>query len=117
MSQSNQVTVKGICPDLGQASVLGHHVPVADDRRFIADEKLSIPQAAKAMGIGANSLRRIIGQGRLPVLKILKKTLILAADVEAFLQESRVMVRRVENTGKSMPALPAAIAHSRHLEG
>jgi excisionase family DNA binding protein len=81
------------------------------------DQKLSIPETAKLMGISPNSLRRIIEQGRLPVLKILKKTLILASDVEQFLQESRVSVRRVENTKQGLPALPAAVINSRHLKG
>ena len=102
---------------MGQASGVGHHVPAADDRRFIVDRKLSIPQAAKAMGIGANSLRRIIGQGRLPVLKILKKTLILESDVEAFLNAGRCVVSVTQHSRGRLPALSAAVINSEHLRG
>jgi excisionase family DNA binding protein len=85
--------------------------------RFIEDRKLTIPEAARAMGIGANSLRRIIGQGRIPVLRMMKKTLLLAADVEAFIGASRSVASAVQRSKTALPALPEAIAHSRHLEG
>jgi excisionase family DNA binding protein len=117
MNQSNSESRKGKCTDLGHLPVQAYNTRTADDRRLIDDQKLSIPEAAKALGISPNSLRRIIEQGRLPVLRILKKTLILASDVEQFLQESRMSVRRVENNRPSLPPLPAAVINSRHLRG
>ncbi len=117
MNQSDNATKKGKCTDWVHLTGIGHNTRTADDRRLIDDQKLSLPEAAKALGISPNSLRRIIEQGRLPVLRILKKTLILASDVEQFLQESRMSVRRVENTKQGLPPLPAAVINSRHLRG
>lgn len=117
MKQQNTPATKGSCDNLEHPTVVSHNIQPSVERHFMNDQKLSIPETAKVMGISPNSLRRIIEQGRLPVLKILKKTLILASDVEQFLQASRVSVRRVENTKQGLPALPAAVINSRHLRG
>ena len=38
------------------------------------------------MGLGATSLRRLIADGEIPVLKVRGKTQLLEADIEAYLQ-------------------------------
>ena len=48
--------------------------------------KLTIPRAAKRIGIGETMLRTIIRHGEIPVLVIGGKTVILARDLEGFLQ-------------------------------
>ncbi len=98
MKLSNKPSTKGKCHDLGHATDTCNNMRTADERRLVDDQKLSLPEAAKVIGISSNSLRRVIEQGRLPVLRILTKTLILESDVEQFLRESRMSVRRVENT-------------------
>jgi len=103
------------CHDLGHSTDTCNNTRTTDERRLMDDQKLSLPEAAKVIGISSNSLRRVIEQGRLPVLRILTKTLILASDVEQFLQESRMSVRRVENTRTSLPPLPASVLNSKHL--
>lgn len=104
------------CHDLGHATDTCNNTRTADERRLIHDQKLSIPEAAEVIGISSNSLRRIIEQGRLPVLRILTKTLILESDVEQFLRESRMSVKRVENTRTSLPPLPASVINSKYLK-
>ena len=106
----------GACPDLGSAPVVGqNHTGAGAGGRLIEERKLTIPEAAKAMGIGANSLRRIIRQGRLPILNFQKKTLILESDVEEFLRSSRVVVQAAARGKAKLPALPAEVIHSTHL--
>lgn len=94
-----------------------HNLATTGDHRLLDERKLTIPEAAEVMGIGTNSLRRIIGQGRLPVLNILKKTLILESDVEQFLNASRCVVHATQHSRNRLPALPAAVINSEHLRG
>ncbi len=102
-------------PGLGQVGACAQNNGVAENRHILFERKLSIPEAAKVMGIGTTSLRRIIADGRLPVLRVLKKILILEADVEAFLQESRVVVKHAQSKSHRLPPLPSAVANSQHL--
>lgn len=67
------------------------------------------------MGIGATSLRRLIREGRLPVLKVIKKVLILESDIEQFLRCARVTMRAQGPRPDRLPALPRRIAQSEHL--
>ncbi len=76
---------------------------------------MTIVQAAKAIGIGATSLRRIIAKGGLPVLRMTKKTLLLESDVEAFVAASRGMLIVNKPANERLPRLPLAVATSRHL--
>ncbi len=46
---------------------------------------LSILEAAKALGIGRSTLYVLIREGRLPVKKLGIRTLILKADLDAFI--------------------------------
>ena len=98
----------------------GHERVPADERsekglRLLFERKLTIPQAARGLGIGASSLRRIIAEGRLPVLKMQRKLLILESDAEAFLQESRVTVKENQNINPRLPSLPKCVTESEHL--
>jgi excisionase family DNA binding protein len=80
------------------------------------DPKLTIPEAAKAIGISSNSLRRLIAEGRLPVLKILpRKILIRSSDVEKLLTDSRCFIRKVEPSYNRLPPLPPEVINSPHL--
>jgi len=114
VAESSEVATEDVA-DLGHESTGGQNRPSAETRQIIGERKLTIPEAAKVMGIGTTSLRRIIADGRLPVLRVLKKTLILESDVEMFLQESRVLVKRAEAGSHRLPPLPSAVANSRHL--
>lgn len=83
--------------------------------RLLLEKKLTVTQAAKAMGLSASSLRRIIIEGRLPVLKMQRKVLILESDAEAFLQECRVTVKQIQGPNNRLPSLPQCVAESEHL--
>lgn len=117
MRRINTEKEEGTSPDLGHASGVEHNRAATGNHRLLEDRKLTIPEAARAMGIGANSLRRIIGQGRLPVLRFLTKTLILESDVELFLDASRCVVQAAPHSKSRLPALPAHVIGSRHLKG
>ena len=116
MKLSTKSSTQAKCHDLGHSTDTCNNTRTTDERRLIDDQKLSLPEAAKVIGISSNSLRRVIEQGRLPVLRILTKTLILESDVEQFLRESRMSVRRVENTRTSLPPLPASVINSKYLK-
>jgi excisionase family DNA binding protein len=46
----------------------------------------SIPQALAKLGIGRDKLYGLIREGRLPARKLGRRTLIVASDLESFLQ-------------------------------
>jgi excisionase family DNA binding protein len=46
----------------------------------------SIPQTMHIIGIGRDKLYKLIREGKLPARKLGRKTLILAADLETFLE-------------------------------
>lgn len=83
---------------------------------LLCTRKFTIPQAAKGMGMGTTSLRRIIATGGIPVLKMTGKTLLLESDVEAFIAASRVRVRTVTTPNDQLRPLPDDIANSEHLK-
>ena len=53
---------------------------------LLAATKLSVKEAAGRMGIGATTLRRMINDGQIPVLKINEKVMLLESDVEEYLR-------------------------------
>lgn len=116
MRRTNTGKEEGTSPDLGHADSGVHNLVTTGNHRLLDEKKLTIPEAARVMGIGANSLRRIIGQGRLPVLRFMTKTLVLESDVELFLNASRGVVQAAQHSSNRLPALPADVIGSRHLE-
>ena len=46
----------------------------------------SVPEALSKLGIGRDKLYKVIREGLLPARKLGRRTLILASDLEAFLQ-------------------------------
>ena len=46
----------------------------------------SIPEVMARVGVGRDKLYRLIREGKLPARKLGRKTLILASDLEAFLE-------------------------------
>ena len=46
----------------------------------------SVPEALAKLGIGRDKLYGLIREGRLPARKLGRRTLIVASDLEAFLQ-------------------------------
>jgi len=46
----------------------------------------SVPEVMARVGVGRDKLYRLIREGKLPARKLGRKTLILATDLEAFLE-------------------------------
>jgi excisionase family DNA binding protein len=86
------------------------------DFRLLDAAKLTVPQAARKLGIGETKMRAIIRDGEVPVLNVAGKILLLEQDLEAFL-ESRRGVMKAESI-KSVARLPPApdfVRGSEHL--
>jgi len=60
-------------------------------------KKLSLQEAAKLIGVGETKLREIVHQGRIPVIRLDGKIVILAQDADTFLRT---------NYGYLKPMLP-----------
>jgi excisionase family DNA binding protein len=52
---------------------------------------LSVPEAARAIGIGRTTTQRLINSGDLEVVKIGRRTLVTTASLEALLQRGEVL--------------------------
>lgn len=48
--------------------------------------KLTVPQAAKRLGIGETKMRAVIQRGEIPVLRVGGKTVIIEQDIEIYLR-------------------------------
>ncbi|MBP3412495.1 MAG: helix-turn-helix domain-containing protein [Oscillospiraceae bacterium] len=64
---------------------------------------LTIEEAAESTGIGRNTMRKLIGWGKLPILKLGRKTIIRKDALERFMEANqgrnllvRNEVRRIE---------------------
>lgn len=53
---------------------------------LLHQRKLSVPQAAKVMGIGETKLRELLRQGGIPAIRIMGKTLLVERDLDMYLQ-------------------------------
>ena len=66
--------------------------------------KMTVPQAAKALGVGETKMREIVSKGGIPVLKVLGKTLLLEKDLEEYLRSGYGRIVPVQNrTGRLPP--------------
>ena len=67
------------------------------------------------LGLGETKLRELIKEGRIAVVMLDGKYLLLEGDLEAFLLNHYGKVREIEVNKASMPPLPKAIANSPFL--
>jgi excisionase family DNA binding protein len=56
------------------------------DLKMTQPSALSIIEAARTLGIGRSTIYRLIGEGRLPIRKIGRRTLILRSDIDTFIE-------------------------------
>ena len=77
--------------------------------------KLTVPQAAKMLGIGETKVRELIRTGAIPVVRILGKTLLLERDLEAYLRSGYGVLRKNAAPSSRLPALPDTVSKSRFL--
>ena len=101
------------CPDLEQSKRTDRDI----ERRkpLLEERKLTIAEAARVLSIGTTSLRRIIANGEIPVVRMTNKTLILESDLEAYLAASRGRLTVVKPVARRLPQLPHEVASSKHL--
>jgi len=78
--------------------------------------KLTVPQAAKMLGIGATNMRAIIGSGRIPVVRIMGKTLLLEQDLEGYLRSSYGRIVKVKSDAGRLPPLPKRVIESKLIK-
>ena len=80
-------------------------------------KKLTVPVAAKFMGIGQTQLRELLRKGDIPVIRIMGKILLLERDLEAFMQRSYGPLKVAETKSfNRLPPLPKHIAESALLK-
>ena len=101
------------CPDLEQSKRTDRDI----ERRkpLLEERKLTIAEAARVLSIGTTSLRRIIANGEITVVRMTNKTLILESDLEAYLAASRGRLTVVKPVARRLPQLPHEVASSKHL--
>jgi excisionase family DNA binding protein len=89
-----------------QIPVAGNAHP-AQSNGLLYQKKYSVPEAAKLMDIGQTNLRAIIKDGKIPVLRINnKKLLLLESDLEEFIHGNHVSLKEDDSrkpNGKLRP--------------
>jgi excisionase family DNA binding protein len=89
--------------------------------RLLDAKKLTVPQAARLMGIGQTKMRTIIQQGEMPVLRVGGKVMIIEQDIERYLQGNHgTFVPAPRQAGKpksKLQPLPPDIADSPWIKG
>jgi excisionase family DNA binding protein len=78
--------------------------------------KLTVPKAAKQLGIGETKMRELISHGEIRVLNLAGKILLLERDLENYLEGNYGSIERAARTAKNkLPPLPKHVAESRHI--
>lgn len=77
--------------------------------------KLTVPQGAKALGLGETKMRELIRNGGIPVVKIMGKTLLLARDLDEYLRAGYGRLSHVKQAYSRLPPLPKHVRNSMFL--
>lgn len=93
------------------APLQGDH-PDVNGPGLLHAAKLTVPQAAKRLGIGETYMRAIIGSGSIPVVRIMGKTLLLERDLEEYLRSSYGRIMAVKKEVDRLPSLPKHVRES-----
>ena len=109
----HQPMAPALCHDLEQEDRIG--INGKQKKSLLNERKLTIAEAARALSIGATSLRRIIAKREIPVVRMTNKTLILESDLEAYLASSRGKLTVANPVVRRLPQLPREVATSKHL--
>lgn len=84
---------------------------------ILTEKKLTVKEGAQALGVGESTLRRLIRDGVIPILRIGGRILLLASDLEVFLQDRHIVVTHtVEDHGR-LPPLPDSVLNSEFIKG
>ena len=102
-----------LCHDLEQEDRVGNNA--RQTKTLLNERKLTIAEAARVLSIGTTSLRRIIANGEITVVRMTNKTLILESDLEAYLAASHGRLTVSKPVARRLPQLPREVATSKHL--
>lgn len=94
MSGSNTNQRGGSCSDLAHCSV----DVTMSEAGILEQKKLTVKEAAEVMKRSVTSVRRLIQNGKIPVIRFAGKDLLLERDLEAFLRDRYVTVQTVART-------------------
>ena len=94
-------------------------LPASGGPGLLYQKKFTIPEAAEVLGIGETNLRAMIRDGKMPVLRITaKKMLLLESDLEEFITGRHVTLSKDERKqakGKLSP-LPKHVEQSEFMK-
>lgn len=96
----------------GVAGVGGGH---GAGLRLLDATKLTVPQAARRIGIGETKMRQVIQRGGIPVLRIGGKTVIIEQDIEDYLRGNYGRMSVPERKPGGRAPLPKSIRESAML--
>lgn len=83
---------------------------------LLEEKKFTLNQAASAMGVSKSTLRRMVAQGDIPVIKYDGRWLFLQRDIETCLAERYGRFTKAKPTSRSMPVLPDRWRNSSVLQ-
>ena len=83
--------------------------------RLLDAPKLTIPAAARRLGVGETKMRAIVRKGAIPILRIGGKTVIIEQDLEGYLRGNYGTMSVPERKPSGRPALPKSIQESAML--
>ena len=84
--------------------------------RFLGERKYTIRKAAELMMISASRLRRLIGEGQVPHLRLGGRLYVMEADMEAYLADNYLTSRPPTLTRTPrLSMLPPEVTASKHL--
>ena len=103
---SKEVGGNGACADFAHETQNGS---------LLSEKKLSVKEAGRVMSLSVTSLRRLIHGGKIPVLKIGAKILLLERDIEQYLKGCHITLEEQRVRTPRIQALPDEVINSPHL--
>lgn len=107
----NNLSIQNECADLEHSSECGN---IAGS--LLGERKLTLNQAASAMGLSKSTLRRMVSQGDLPVIRFDGRWLFLQRDIEAYLVGRYGRITKAKAPTRNKPLLPDRWRNSSVLQ-
>ena len=104
-----------------QAERKGNAMSVCDNSDYkpllLSQSKIPLRAAAKRIGIGETTMRRIVREGQIPCIKIGAKQLFLERDLDNFLLARYGRMEQPANPSfQDTLDVPESVCHSPHLK-
>lgn len=95
------------------------HIGLADRTvSLLFVRKYSVPQACKLIGVGQTKMREMINAGKIPILDLDGKQMLLETDLQAYL-ESRlgtIEKQKIERSKGKLSSLPQHVEESEFVK-